>query len=167
MNNKIISIDMGIDFSYMIAMSRGRIDNMFFIPKDYKADEIMEIALCDIQYSGGDIICYDQNGIGAVISDATINNPNFGCKNVMKPLNSTDIVSAGRLLDKAKEKLLDYALNSRLNGFQQIEFKKLCAEINNLEYKQNMARIVTLSKIDKNIGSTRAKCFLNGLYVLE
>lgn len=82
-------------------------------------------------------ISIETTGLGDSISNATINNPNFGCDNVMMPLNLTAVGSAKFMFADAKEKLLDYALNSDLSGFERIEFKKLCDEVNNLSLTQD------------------------------
>ena len=172
MKKSIISIEVSRsqaskeELSYVIAMNEDKITDILYVQGNNTAKDLINTILSNIPIrSEEDIICYDANGVGIAISDVTINNEDFGYKKNMKPLHYTEVQHAGMLLDKAKEKLIDYAFNAQ-SDLNCGEFKRLSQEVNNLEFKQRAGKVV-LAQRDDNIGHTRASCFLNALYVLE
>ena len=166
MKRKVVSIEISSnDFSYIVAMYDDVITNLLYVPESIapRAKDIIDLMLSNIPVNQNDVICYDGNGFGAAIGDAFAD---FLYKENLKPLSHKNHRGIPLLLEEAKSKLLDYALNSDPIYLDKGEFKRLHQEVHNLIYKQNEDR-VTLQQKDKNIGKTRAVCFLNALYTIS
>lgn len=163
MDKKVVSIEVGRDFSYIISMYEDFIQEIIYIPRDYKAEEIISAMLYLIPFNSlEDIICYDANGLGVMIGEAI---GESSLKKLIKPMNYKEIVESAVALDFAKKKLSEIDTCKYLSGFEYLEFKKLCDEINNLEAKQ-VGFTLKLAQKDKSIGKARASCYLQGLYML-
>lgn len=163
MENKVISIEIGRDFNYIISMYKDAIQSIVYVPRDYKTEEIIDVMLHATPVdSPEDIVCYDVNGFGIMIKDEL---EKSSLKILSKPMTNKEVVDSAVALDLAKIKLLDVSTRRNLSGFEFLEFKKLCDEVYNLELKQKGTNL-RLSKKDESIGHTRASCYLQGLYVL-
>lgn len=160
--NRIISVEVNRDATYIIVLNRYKIEDMLYV-KTFSFDEIANLVVKMIK-SEDDIVCFNGTGVGAGLRDAlSIHYPNV---NPTVYLNH-DIIGISNEFISAKDRLFEYALDTKPSFTQGLEFIKLNKELGNMEVKMSESGSLLLNKKDKSIDNIRASCFLMALYTLS
>lgn len=138
---------------YGIVFKDREIKKFIIVPNDYKVEEFMSIVMEEYLPIITNII-FDKNGLGIAFDDYL---KQHGV-NEIDYFNTREIDP--NILSKAKEDLIDYALNSNFDRIGKIEYKKLTEELNNIEIEVKGNGCVGLRIVNKAIDVSRAICYL-------
>jgi hypothetical protein len=158
--SRVISIDYGINpygkKMYGIVFNSGSIERFLITQDDYSLQEFMSIVLSEHRNSLDAEIVFDSNGMGKAIEDYLLSKGISG----INPLSMGYMSELPSRFVDAKNSLLDLAINSSFDSTSNIEFKKLVKEFDNFELNNLGDGKIKLNKKDKEMGSTRAMCYL-------
>ena len=150
--DRIISIETMKNEKYAISFRDNKIESFNIIPNDYSIEEFMDLLVKTsdnhTQY------LFDINSYGIFVDNYLENKRIY---NIDVP-ESKDIEP--NILQYSKDRIIDFALNSQITDIEKIEFKKLINELNNLKIKVTESKKISIVKIDDDMTSSRARCYI-------
>jgi hypothetical protein len=160
----VISIDIGRNSDgtnkmCAIVLFDGTIESMVTAPSDYSAEDFLNCIISECSNCDSTEIIFDKNGMGRAFEDYFIEN---GVENVFG-LGIDDAKMLPFTLSKAKDNLIELAINSHFEGLTKIEFKKMIKELENLEIVDRAGRLI-FNRLNESIGKSRAICYLQYFY---